>query len=166
METDKSYSPFKRGASTDRDNYRPISVLPVASKLPERAVHHQLYSFCNENKLLSPFQRGFRENHPTEFAVVAFSDFVRHGVDQGLLTGAVFIDRRKAFDSVEHDLCINRLESYGFKDTELNWIKSYLSDRKQVVSVGKTPPKIFFFHLSCFSIMAFILKIKQAIVNK
>ena len=88
---------FKKGVSTDLDNYRPISVLPVVSKLQERAVHHQLYSFCNEHKLLSPFQCGFRSNHSTEFAAVAFSDYVRRGMDQGLLTGAVFIDLRKAF---------------------------------------------------------------------
>ena len=128
---------FKKGVSTDMDNYRPISVLPVVSKLLERAVHHQLYSFCNEHKLLTPFQCGFRSNHSTEFAAVAFSDFVRRGMDQGLLTGAVFIDLRKAFDSVDHDLLLNKLESYGLKNTELNWFKSYLSDRKQVVRIGK-----------------------------
>ena len=58
-------------------------------------------------------------------------------MDESLLTGAVFIDLRKAFDSVNHDLLIKKLESYGFKNSELNWFKSYLSDRKQVVSVGK-----------------------------
>lgn len=58
-------------------------------------------------------------------------------MDEGLLTGAVFIDLRKAFNSVNHDLLIKKLESYGFKNNELNWFKSYLSDRKQVVSVGK-----------------------------
>ena len=61
----------------------------------------------------------------------------RRGMDEGLLTGAVFIDLRKAFNSVDHDLLIKKLESYGFKNNELNWFKSYLSDRKQVVSVGK-----------------------------
>ena len=58
-------------------------------------------------------------------------------MDQGLFTGAVFIDLRKAFDSVDHDLLINKLESYGLKNTELNWFKSHLSDRKQVVRIGK-----------------------------
>ena len=105
---------FKKGVSTNIDNYRPISVLPVAlQKLLEHTVHHQLYSFGNEQKLLSRFQCGFRSNYSTEFAATAFSHFLRHGMDQGLLTGTVFIDLRKAFDPVDHDLLINKLESYG-----------------------------------------------------
>ena len=67
-------------------------------------------SIINEHKLLSPFQCGFRSNHSTEFAAAAFSDFIRRGMYQGLLTGAVFIDLRKAFDSVDHDL-LNRMDS-------------------------------------------------------
>ena len=103
--------------STNIDNYHPISisVLPVAlQKLLEHTVHHQLYSFGNEQKLLSRFQCGFRSNYSTEFAATAFSDFLRHGMDQGLLynTGTVFIDLRKAFDPVDHDLLINKVESY------------------------------------------------------
>ena len=66
-------------------------------------------SIINEHKLLSPFQCRFRSNNPTEFAAAAFSDFIRCGMDQGLLTGAVFIELRKAFDSVDHNL-LNRLD--------------------------------------------------------
>ena len=72
---------YKRGMSTDMDNYRPISVLPVVSKVLERVVHHQLHSFLSEHMLLSPFQCGFRRNHSTEFAAVAFSDFIQRGMD-------------------------------------------------------------------------------------
>ena len=72
---------YKKGMSTDMDNYRPISVLPVVSKVLERVVHHQLHSFLSEHKLLSPFQCGFRRNHSTEFAAIAFSDYIRHGMD-------------------------------------------------------------------------------------
>ena len=93
---------FKKGLSTDMDNYRPISVLPVVSKVLERIVHNQLHSFLSEHKLLNPYQCGFRRNHSTEFAAIAFLDYIRCGMDLGLLTGAVFIDLRKAFDSVDH----------------------------------------------------------------
>ena len=107
---------YKKGMSTDMDNYRPISVLPVVSKVLERVVHHQLHRFLSEHKLRSPFHGGFRRNHSTEFAAIAFSDYIRSGIDIGLLTGAVFIDLRKAFDSVDHEIPIRKLESYGLKD--------------------------------------------------
>lgn len=128
---------FKKGVATDMDNYRPISVLSVASKVLERVVHDQLYSFLNEQKLLSPFQCGFRRNHSTESATIAFSDFIRRGIDQDLLTGAVFIDLRKAFDSVDHVTLVNKLESYGLMNTELDWFRNYLTDRRQLVGFGK-----------------------------
>ena len=128
---------YKKGMSTDMDNYRPISVLPVVSKVLERVVHHQLHSFLSEHKLLSPFQCGFRRNHSTEFAAIAFSDCIRRGMDLGLLTGAVFIDLSKAFDSVDHEILISKLESYELKDIELDWFRNYLTDRKQLVRFGK-----------------------------
>ena len=128
---------YKKGMSTDMDNYGPISVLPVVSKVLERVVHHQLHSFLSEHKLLSPFQCGFRRNHSTEFAAIAFSDYIRRGIDLGLLTGSVFIDLRKAFDSVDHEILISKLESYGLKDIELDWFRNYLADRKQLVSSRK-----------------------------
>ena len=107
----------KKGISTVMDDYRPISVLPVVSKVLERVVHHPLHSFLNEHKLLSSFQCGFGRNHSTEFAAIAFSDYIRRGMDLGLLTGAVFIDLREAFDSVDPEILISKLESYGLKRT-------------------------------------------------
>ena len=111
------------------DNYRPISVLPVASKVLERVVHHQLHSFLSEHKLLSPFQCGFRRNRSTEFAAIAFSDDIRRGMDLGLLTRVVFIDLRKAFDSVDDEILISKLKSYGLKDIELDWFRNYLTPK-------------------------------------
>ena len=128
---------FKKGDVTDMDNFRPISILSVASKVLERAVHHQLCDFLDKHKLLSPYQCGFRRKHSTESATIAFSDFIRRGMDQGLLTGAVFIDLRKAFDSIGHDALLSKLEYYGLRGTELDWFRSYLIDRKQVVNFGK-----------------------------
>jgi len=146
---------FKKGVSTDLDNYRPISALPVVSKLLEQAVH----------QLLSSFQCGFRANHSTEFAAVAFSDYVRRGMDQSLLTGAVFIDLRKAFDSVDQDLLIRKLQSIGLKSTELNWFKSYLLDRKQVRIGTETSDYCPIGHVRYINILAWIRGFRVKFAN-
>ena len=77
------------------------------------------------------------KKHSTETAAIAFSNVVRKGMDQGLLTGGVFVDLRKAFDSVDHVLLVNKLMSYGLSNTELNWFRSYLTGRRQVVNFGR-----------------------------
>ena len=128
---------FKKGLSNHMDNYRPISVLPVVPKVLERVAHHQLHSFLSQHKLLNPYRCGFRRNHSTEFAAIAFSDYIRRGMDLGLFTGVLFIDLRKAFDSVDHQILISKLESYGLRDIELDWFRNYLTDRKRLVSLGK-----------------------------
>ena len=93
---------FKSGKVVDMDNYRPISILPVLSKVLERAVHKQLYHYLQLHKILSPYQYGFRKNNSTEFAALSFAETIRRNMDQGCLTGAAFIDLRKAFDVVRH----------------------------------------------------------------
>ena len=124
---------FKKGKMDDMDNYRPISILPTVSKLLERAVHTQFYQYLREHNILSPYQCGFRKCHSTEFAALSFADTVRRNMDQGMLTGAVFIDFRKAFDTVNHDLLIQKLSSLGVLDKELAWFNDYLKDRIQVL---------------------------------
>ena len=88
---------LKKGNALNMDNYRPISVLPVISKLLEREVHKQLTGYLREYKILSPYQYGFRKLHSTEFATLAFADTIRRNIDNGLMTGAVFLDFKKAF---------------------------------------------------------------------
>ena len=117
------------------DNYRPISVLPAASKLLERAVNTQLCTFVTEHSLLSPYQCGFRKNHSTEAMAIALTDYLRLGIDQGLLTGAVFLDLPKAFDTVDHTAILQKLGTYNVRGTELAWFRNYLHSRTQVVTV-------------------------------
>ena len=107
---------FKSGNKDDLDNYRPISILPILSKILEKAVFHQLHSYLSENSLLSPYQSGFRANHSTQLAVTFLTDKIRGHMDKGLLTGAVFIDLKKAFDTVPHDGLLNKLYRYGIQD--------------------------------------------------
>ena len=120
----------------DLDNYRPISILPILSKILEKAVFHQLHSYLSENSLLSPYQSGFRVNHSTQLAVTFFTDKIRGHMDKGLLTGAVFIDLKKAFDTVPYDGLLNKLFRYGIQDQPLSWFQSYLTNRTQSVSIG------------------------------
>ena len=124
---------FKKGKVVEMDNYHPISILPTVSKLLERAVHHQLYQYLREHNILSPFQCGFRKCHSTKFAALSLADTIRRNMDQGMLTGAVFIDFRKAFDTVNHDLLLQKLSYMGVLDKELAWFKDYLHDRTQVL---------------------------------
>lgn len=115
------------------DNYRPISVLPVFSKVLERVVYKQLYSYLEANELLSERQFGFRQRSSTQHAVTILTDSIRQNIDKGLMTGAVFLDLRKAFDTVDHSRIISKLPLYGIRDKELAWLESYLFGRKQFV---------------------------------
>ena len=136
---------FKKGKADEMDNYRPISILPVLSKVLERPVHIQLYKYLQQYKILSPYQCGFRKCHSTEFAALSFSDNIRRNMDQGQLTGAVFIDLRKAFDTVDHAVLLDKLSNLGIVDKEHGWFTDYLSNRTQVVEfqgVTSTPEAI------------------------
>ena len=119
---------FKGGDKTLKDNYRPISILPTISKIIERSVHVQLRSYLEKNKLLSQSQFGFRQKHSTSTALITFTDQILESMDKGYVTGAVFLDLRKAFD---HLLLINKLKGLGVVGKSLAWFCSYLSGRTQ-----------------------------------
>ena len=118
------------------DNYRPISILPVLSKILEKAVNFQLQQYLKKFDLLSPAQSGFRQHHSMESAVIYFTDEIRRNVDAGRLTGVLFVDLKKAFDTIPHKELISKLERFGFVDNLITWFTNYLSNRSQVVSLG------------------------------
>ena len=127
---------FKEGDKSDVNNYRPISVLPVISKIIERSVHNQLYDFLTKNELLNSCQSGFRKNHSTTTTLLDVSDHILNNMNQGKLKGALFIDIKKAFDTVNHDLLLKKLQNYGIDGDALSWFASYLSDRTQSVCIN------------------------------
>ena len=124
---------YKSGEKSEMDKYRPISVLPVSSKVIERVVHIQLYDYLCKSHLLTDSQFEFRRGSSTEHAVTFLTDSIRMKIDKGYLTGAVFIDLRKAFDTIDHERLLSKLPAYGIIGRELRWLESYLFNRKHLV---------------------------------
>ena len=133
---------YKEGPADNRSNYRPISVLPVVSRLFEKTVFEQLYSYLDSNKLFYSNQSGFRALHSVLTCLLKSSDDWYHDFDKGFLSSVVFIDLKKAFDTVDHAILIRKLRHYGVLGKELDWFKSYLQDRKQCCKVNGHTSKI------------------------
>ena len=129
---------YKSGNSEEVSNYRPISVLPVLSKILERAVHNQLYDYMETNNLLNNAQFGFRKKRSTKLATTLFCDSIRMHIDKGRMVGSLFIDLSKAFDTIGHSILLEKLLRYGILGTELNWFSDYLFNRSQQVEIDGT----------------------------
>ena len=117
--------------------YRPISLLPSISKVFERIVYNQLYSYLTINGMLFKSQYGFRKSHSTETAAIELTDTLLQNLDNGEIPIAIFLDLSKAIDTLDHTiLFFLKLEQYSIQDTHLNWLISYLSNRLQFVQMG------------------------------
>ncbi len=124
---------FKKGDDTIFSNYRPISLLPAISKIFEKVIYKQVYDFFKLNKLLYPSQYGFRQGHSTELAALELVDRIIQDMDRNEIPLNIYLDLSKAFDTLDHDILIDKLYSYGFRDNALKLFRSYLSNRKQFV---------------------------------
>uniref|UniRef100_A0AAR2KHK1 Reverse transcriptase domain-containing protein n=1 Tax=Pygocentrus nattereri TaxID=42514 RepID=A0AAR2KHK1_PYGNA len=121
-------------------NYRPISNLPFISKILEKAVAQQLGSYLQRNQIYEKFQSGFRPHHSTETALVKITNDLLLAADQGCVSLLVLLDLSAAFDTIDHNILLERLEKMvGITGTALSWFKSYLTDRFQFVRVNNIP---------------------------
>ena len=93
---------FKKGARTDPKNYRPISLLPLVSKIIEKSINFQYEDFLNKKKLIYMYQSGFRTNHSTDLCLAQLVDFSATGMDKQMHTGIILVDLQKAFDTLDH----------------------------------------------------------------
>ena len=116
-------------------NYRPVSLLPVLSKVLERAIFQQFSCYLEENHLLHPSHHGFRAGRSTATALIEMYDQWIEAFERNEVTAVVMLDLSAAFDVVDHDILIQKMELYGFEDCAITWLSSYLSDRKQRVYV-------------------------------
>ena len=123
----------------DPNNYRPMSVLPVIAKIFVKAIFKQTYDFLSENKHLSDLQSGFRPLHSTLTTLLDITDKCYTNMDNGLINAILFVDLKKAFDTIDHDILVNKLSCYGFKNKTVNPFRNYLTERTQITFVNNVP---------------------------
>jgi hypothetical protein len=126
----------KKGSSCDPSNYRPISITCCCSKLLERLLSDHLYSSLNKRNFFSKYQFGFRPGYSCESLLLRFWQYICHSADLGLSVDAIFLDFAKAFDKVPHDILLADLKRIGIDRRLIMWIKSFLSNRTQRVSIN------------------------------
>ena len=123
-------------------NYRPISFLSIFDKLLEKVVHTRVKSFLDKHPVLYKYQFGFRSKSSTTYALLDVSDYIYTSLDQGKYVFGVYIDLKKAFDTVSHKILLTKLEHYGIRGLALNWFSSYLSNRSQFVFINNVSSSI------------------------
>ena len=105
---------FKKGSRMDPSNYRPISLLPLISKIFEKIVHDQMIDYLAQYNILYKYQSCFRANHLTDLCLSYLNDKILKGFDNGFFTGMILIDLQKAFDAIDHNILLEKLKAAGF----------------------------------------------------
>ena len=129
---------FKQGNKNEVGNYRPISVLSSLSKIFEKVMSNRLLNFLNTFNLLYKHQHGFRKGHSTDLALLKVTDYILKAFDEKQHAVGVFLDLKKAFDTIDHNIALRKLEYIGIRGPALNWFRSYLSHRLQFVKYKNT----------------------------
>ena len=127
---------YKAKSRSDMNNYRPISLLPVISKVLEKLVHIRVMKFFNRHKVLYEGQYGFRSGRSTSDAILDLTGNILDGYNKGMYTLGLFLDMTKAFDCINHQILFRKLELYGIRGIALDWFKSYLGKRSLKVALG------------------------------
>ncbi|CAB4024728.1 Hypothetical predicted protein [Paramuricea clavata] len=118
---------FKKGKKDDMNNYRLISAISVVAKIFEKYTFEQLYEYLNNNmyNLISTSQSGFRSLHSTLTVLIEATDNWSINIDKGLLNGVIFIDIKKAFDTIDHTILLRKLRIYGVDENGIKFFESY-----------------------------------------
>ena len=147
LKTAKVIPVYKKNDKTLLKNYRPISVLPVVSKIIENVMHNQMMDYFTSNKLFSSQQYRFRPNRSTELAALELMDRNIDNMNQNFSPINIYIDLCKAFDCLDHAILLSKLKYYGLNVNAIKLLKNYLSDRDQYVQLGNF--KSQYHNISC-----------------
>lgn len=128
---------FKQGNKNDLNNYRPISLLSVFSKVIEKLMQTRLVKFLDKHNILAENQYGFQKGKSTELALMKFTKIIYLNINNHKKTAAVFLDISKAFDTVNYDLLLNKLFIIGVRGKVYDWFESYLKGRSQIVKINE-----------------------------
>ena len=131
--------PFhKRDDKSNCNNYRPISLISNLSKIIEKIVYSRLYLFLEQEELLYSRQFGFRNNHSTTDDLIDITEKIREACDNKLYSCCIFLDLQKAFDTVNHNILLQKLAYYGVRGLANNWFRTFISQCVQFTSINKT----------------------------
>ena len=133
LKTAKVTPIYKKGPREDPGNYRPISVLPIIAKIFEKIVNKRVVEFLDSNAILYKHQYGFRKKYSTKLSVINLINALVKSIDEGKHTLGIFVDFKKAFDTINHKILLSKLSFYGIRGKALQWFGSYLSNRSQIV---------------------------------
>jgi len=125
----------KDGSKSEIGNYRPISLLPSFSKIYEKLVHSRLYNYLTKLNILTEAQFGFRKKRSATMAIIDLYDKISQSSDEKKFSIGLFIDLKKAFDTVDYHVLLSKFEHYGVRGVSLLWFRSYLSNRYQYVDI-------------------------------
>lgn len=132
---------FKKDDKSKIDNYRPITLIPIFSKILEKIIYNRFIKFLDKNNVITEEQHGFRKNRSTSLATFKLMKNVINCIDEKVPVTVLFLDMSKAFDFVSHELLILKLSKYGIRGPAIEWIKSYLYNREQCVQIKSYCPK-------------------------
>ena len=120
---------YKKGSKTNPENFRPISLLPLISKVIERIVYNQVDNFLLQNNILYNYQSGFKKNNSTDLCLSFLDGKILKGFDKGLFKRMILMHLQKAFDIINSEILPGKLHAIGFSERTVEWFKSYLLDR-------------------------------------
>ena len=132
----------KKGPTYITGNYRPISLLSIFNKIFEKLIHRQLMSFLEKHKLWYLFQFGFRKLHSTTLAIIEITDMIKKYLDMGNYVFGLFLDLTKAFDTVDHEILLKKMERYGIRGHANDFFRSYLTGRQQYCYINNVASRL------------------------